>query len=177
MFDYSTIMSRLRNGEDAGNIAQEMADLLNGAIDAKREEDEKAKAEAAKANSKLTEANEVAATVLAFAKKWYPDLVSEDAHLTGEDLCTVCAMYEDIYAKIHDPLMNLFDSFSDLFDMKSNYNDDSIKQIAKTAPDLPATGKAVISWDTPEGKGTKTIDMSDADADSVIADFLRNLGI
>lgn len=176
MFDYSTIMSRLRNGEDAGNIAQEMADLLNGAIDAKREEDEKAKAEAAKANSKLTEANEVAATVLAFVKKWYPDLVSEDAKLSGEDLCNVCAMYEDIYAKIHDPLMNLFDSFSDLFDMKSNYNNDSVKKIAKESAPAP-TGTAVISWDGPDGKGTKTIDMSAEDADSVIADFLRNLGI
>ena len=176
MFDYSTIMSRLRNGEDAGDIAQEMADLLNGAIDAKREEDEKAKAEAAKANSKLTEANAVAAAILAFAKKWYPDLVGEDAELSGEDLCNVCAMYEDIYAKVRDPLMNLFDSFSGLFDMKTNYNDDNIKQIAKESSPAP-TGTAVISWDGPDGKGTKTIDMSAEDADSVIADFLRNLGI
>lgn len=69
------IISQLNNGVSLDSIATELTKMLN---EAKREYHEK--------NIKLRDANLVASDMNSFIQSYYPDLLSEDEAITGENI-------------------------------------------------------------------------------------------
>lgn len=87
MYDKDTILARLQNGEDAQNIANEIADLLNAAVAEHAEAEEAKRLQAAKEAEKVKAADLVVEHGKAFIKTYYPDLyVSDFETATGKDL-------------------------------------------------------------------------------------------
>ena len=87
MYDKNEILVRLQNGEDAQDIANEIADLLNAAVDEYTKAEEAKLAAAAKEAEKVNSADLVVEHGRAFLKTYYPDLyVSSFETATGKDL-------------------------------------------------------------------------------------------
>lgn len=87
MYDKNTILARLQNGEDAQDIANEIADLLNAAVAEHAEAEEAKRLQAAKEAEKVNAADLVVEHGKTFLKTYYPDLyVSDFETATGKDL-------------------------------------------------------------------------------------------
>ena len=107
MYNKNDILIRLKNGETADNIASEMAEVLNSALDQKRAEDEAA----AKAN-KFQKQKEEAADRLAdhineFFKTYYSDIVKEDEPVTGESILDMIDTVFATFARLENAFNKL----------------------------------------------------------------------
>ena len=96
MFKVEDILARLQNGEDAGDIAEEMVNVLNEANNKYQEEEEaKAKAKAAEAHikevQKMQDLQEIIDLMHDFCINYYCE--------TNEDINTVQAAFATLDAK------------------------------------------------------------------------------
>lgn len=82
MFDSKDILARLQNGEDPENLAVELADALNLAL----EQFDKIQKQKQKAQLKVADAQNTVNTLLDFIEAYYPDLYDEEfrTEFTGE---------------------------------------------------------------------------------------------
>ena len=83
MNTFDELLARINKGEDPMTIANEFAEVLNQAVEAKRVADEKAKHEA----EKTDRAQELLECVGSFIRDFYPDIWDDDfTAFTGADL-------------------------------------------------------------------------------------------
>lgn len=83
MNTFDELLARINKGEDPMAIANEFAEVLNQAVEAKRVADEKAKHEA----EKTDRAQELLECVGSFIRDFYPDIWDDDfTAFTGADL-------------------------------------------------------------------------------------------
>lgn len=83
MNTFDELLARINKGEDPMTIANEFAEVLNQAVEAKRVADEKAKHE----TEKTDRAQELLETVGSFIRDFYPDIWDDDfTAFTGADL-------------------------------------------------------------------------------------------
>ena len=115
MFSKNDILEQLRNGADASDIAQKMADEINAAV-----RDYEAEQEAAK---RKTAVREDARNMVKTMSKFF------SAHM-GED-----EMNDSEIDEATDAVMELMDSLREL---KENLDNANIHVKIKKAPDLPA---------------------------------------
>ena len=82
MFDSKDILARLQNGEDPENLAVELADALNSAL----EQFDKIQKQKQKEQLKVADAQNTVNTLLDFVEAYYPDLYDEEfrTEFTGE---------------------------------------------------------------------------------------------
>lgn len=158
MFKVEDILARLQNGEDAGDIAEEMIKVVNTANEQyQKEEEEKAKAKAAdiKNAQKMNDLQTIIDLAYEFCLEYYCDN-DEDAKLINDafanlDAETVNEILNEVgaYAVKMSEIEKLFGNmFGGLFETPIRKN----PALTKTAPKTRA-------------------------ADAVIDDFLKSLGL
>lgn len=115
MYDKNEILVRLQNGEDAQDIANEIADLLNAAVNEYAEAEEAKRLQAAKEAEKVNAANLVVDHGRAFLKTYYPDLyVSDFETATGKDLIKFVDDMLHEYHQFKSSIKNLDQLIADL---------------------------------------------------------------
>ena len=115
MYDKENILARLQNGEDAQDIANEIADLLNAAVAEHAEAEEAKRLQAAKEAEKVNAANLVVEHGKAFLKTYYPDLyVSDFETATGKDLIKFVDDMLQEYYNFKSSIKNLDQLIADL---------------------------------------------------------------
>lgn len=165
MYDVNDILTRLRNGASAEDIANEVADAINLANRTYQEEE---KAKAAEAKRKAEEEARIAKEaacrrasqvgnlqdILDSAVEWLADYVGVEA--TDDDYIDAEELLESV-----DKMKRIFDFFpSDFHSVFTTSETKNGKTTTKT-----------IKNDN--GKVTSTSDTTDA----IISDFLRELGL
>lgn len=119
MYDKNEILARLQNGEDAQDIANEIADLLNAAVDEYTKAEEAKLAAAAKEAEKVNSADLVVEHGRAFLKTYYPDLyVSSFETATGKDLIGFFDEMLEEYHNFKKSIGNLDQLIADLESIK-----------------------------------------------------------
>ena len=119
MYDKNEILVRLQNGEDAQDIANEIADLLNAAVDEYTKAEEAKLAAAAKEAEKVNAADLVVEHGRAFLKTYYPDLyVSSFETATGKDLIGFFDEMLEEYHNFKKSIGNLDQLIADLESIK-----------------------------------------------------------
>ena len=115
MYDKENILARLQNGEDAQNIANEIADLLNAAVAEHAEAEEAKRLQAAKEAEKVKAADLVVEHGKAFLKTYYPDLyVSDFETATGKNLIKFVDDMLQEYYNFKSSIKNLDQLIADL---------------------------------------------------------------
>ena len=115
MYDKNEILVRLQNGEDAQDIANEIADLLNAAVNEYAEAEEAKRLQAAKEAEKVNAADLVVEHGRAFLKTYYPDLyVSSFETATGKDLIKFFDEMLKEYHEFKKSIKNLDQLIADL---------------------------------------------------------------
>ena len=119
MYDKNEILVRLQNGEDAQDIANEIADLLNAAVAEHAEAEEAKKRQAAKEAEKVNAADLVVEHGKAFLKTYYPELyVSDFETATGKDLIEFVDEMLHEYHEFKKSIKNLDQLIADLETIK-----------------------------------------------------------
>lgn len=115
MYDKNEILVRLQNGEDAQSIANEIADLLNAAVNEYAEAEEAKRLQAAKEAEKVKAADLVVDHGRAFIKTYYPDLYVTDFETsTGKDLIKFVDDMLHEYHQFKNSIKNLDQLIADL---------------------------------------------------------------
>lgn len=118
--DMNNIITRLKNGEDAQTIANEMAETLNKAVAS-------VAAESKKTDRKTQLAQEIA------------DRVNEYAELQGVDNTVITAEdVEHIFGEVYDLVTSLNDIVDGLFSEKKQTTPCKAKVIQKSSDDVIA---------------------------------------
>ena len=157
MITTQELLERLRKGEDAEAIAKELVDTLNGALDQHKAEEEAKAAAAKKAaevrTNKIEDMEEILDLIYDFWLEYYCD--------TNEDI---------------DNLDKIFD------EIKPEEVVDSLEELGKWAFELDKSMKSfenILGKPTLfNGKPIKVAMAKDAaDADKIISNFLKNMGL
>lgn len=121
MYDKANILARLQNGEDAQDIANEIADLLNEAVAEHAEAEEAKRLQAAKEAEKVKAADLVVDHGRAFLKTYYPDLyVSDFETATGKDLIGFIDEMLQEYYNFKSSIKNLDQLIADIESINTN---------------------------------------------------------
>lgn len=135
MYDKNTILARLQNGEDAQDIANEIADLLNAAVAEHAEAEEAKRLQAAKEAEKVNAADLVVEHGKAFLKTYYPDLyVSDFETATGKDLIKFVDDMLQEYYNFKSSIKNLDQLIADLENLNIKPKESKAKPKAKKDP-------------------------------------------
>ena len=113
MFDEKVILTRLQNGESIGDIAEELADMLNKVNH--KYEDSKRVAEEAKRKREASKRSELKALVQMIGK-WYNDYIATTEEekvvfsqaLQGTDIEDMIGLFEGMH-EIIVPLLSVID--------------------------------------------------------------------
>ena len=161
MFKVEDILARLQNGEDAGDIAEEMINVLNEANNKYQEEEEaKAKKAAAEAHvkevQKLQDLQEIIDLMHDFCINYYCE--------TNEDIDTIQAAFATLDAKSVNKMLEEAGAYViRLAEMQKHFN--SIFDGMFGTPTVKKAPKKCAP--APEVKT----------ADAVISDFLSSMGL
>lgn len=161
MFKVEDILARLQNGEDAGDIAEEMVNALNAANDQyQKEEEAKAKKAAAKAQAeeaqKLADLQQIIDLMHDFCIDYYCD--------TDADIDTVHAAFATLDAKSVNQMIEEAGAYAvKMTEMEKHF--DSLFSGLFGTPTVKKLPKK--SAPAPEVKT----------ADAVIGDFLSSMGL
>ena len=159
MFKVEDILARLQNGEDAGDIANEMVTALNTANDQyQKEEEAKAKAKAAEAEEaqKLADLQQIIDLMHDFCIDYYCD--------TDADIDTVHAAFATLDAKSVNQMIEEVGAYAvKMAEMEKHF--DSLFSGLFGTPNVQKLPKK--SAPAPEVKT----------ADAVIGDFLSSMGL
>ena len=135
MYDKAQILARLQNGENAQDIANEIADLLNEAVAEHAETEEAKRLQAAKEAEKIKAADLVAEHGKVFLKTYYPDLyVSDFETATGKDLIKFVDDMLHEYYEFKKSIGNLDQLIADLEKMNIKPKAEKPKVKAKKDP-------------------------------------------
>jgi len=161
MFKVEDILARLQNGEDAGDIAEEMVNVLNEANNKYQEEEEaKAKAKAAEAHikdvQKMQDLQEIIDLMHDFCINYYCE--------TNEDINTVQAAFATLDAKSVNKMIEEAGAYAVRMAEMQKYLESVFGGMFGT-PNVQKLPKKCAP--APE---TKT-------ADAVIGDFLSSMGL
>ena len=161
MFKVEDILARLQNGEDAGDIAEEMVNVLNEANNKYQEEEEaKAKAKAAEAHikevQKMQDLQEIIDLMHDFCINYYCE--------TNEDINTVQAAFAILDAKSVNEMIEEAGAYAVRMAEMQEHLESVFDGIFGT-PNVQKLPKK--NAPAPE---TKT-------ADAVIGDFLSSMGL
>lgn len=161
MFKVEDILARLQNGEDAGDIAEEMVNVLNEANNKYQEEEEaKAKKAAAEAHvkevQKLQDLQEIIDLMHDFCINYYCE--------TNEDIDTVQAAFATLDAKSVNQMIEEAGAYAVRMAEMQKHLDSMFSGLfgAPTVKKAPKKGAPA-----PEVKT----------ADAVISDFLSSMGL
>ena len=163
MLKVEDILDRLQNGEDAGDIAEEMVNVLNEANNKYQEEEEaKAKKAAAEAHvkevRKLQDLQEIIDLMHDFCIEYYCD--------NDEDINTVQAAFATLDAKSVDKMIEEAGAYAvKMVEMQKHmdtlfgglFGTPTVKKLPKKCAPAPET--------------------KDKSADAVIDDFLASIGL
>lgn len=161
MFKVEDILARLQNGEDAGDIAEEMVNVLNEANNKYQEEEEaKAKKAAAEAHvkevQKLQDLQEIIDLMHDFCIEYYCE--------TDEDIDTVHAIFDTLDAKSVNKMIEEAGAYAAKMVEMQKHMDTLLGGLLGTPTVKKAPKKGAPA---PE---TRT-------ADVVIGDFLSSMGL
>ena len=161
MFKVEDILARLQNGEDAGDIAEEVIQAINTANEQyQKEEEAKAKAKAAEAHikevQKMQDLQEIIDLMHDFCINYYCD--------TEVDIDTVHAAFATLDAKSVNKMIEEAGEYAVKLAEMQNYMDSLLGGMFETPP-----AKKVPKRSAPAHK-TRT-------ADAVIGDFLSSMGL
>lgn len=161
MFKVEDILARLQNGEDAGDIAEEMVKALNEANNKYQEEEEaKAKAKAAEAHvkevQKMQDLQEIIDLMHDFCINYYCE--------TNEDINTVQAAFATLDAKSVNKMIEEAGAYAVKMAEMQNHFDSLFSGLFGTP-----TVQKLPKKSAPAPK-TRT-------ADAVIGDFLSSMGL
>ena len=161
MFKVEDILARLQNGEDAGDIADEVIRVINTANEQfQKEEERKAKAKAAEAHAKeaqkLKDLQEIIDLMHDFCIEYYCD--------TDEDINTVQAAFATLDAKSVNKMLDEIGVYAVKMAEMQKHMDTLLGGVFGTPKVKKAPKKGAPA---PE---TRT-------ADVVISDFLSSMGL
>lgn len=172
MLEMNDVLARLMNGESAEDIAVELTDVLNAAIDQKRKHD------AAEAETRRLEANAKAAKEAALRKMFEgarefavcigcEDLFADDEDIEG--MITNDAIVQELtdLMKTLQPIMALLNQLDELDIDTDNVNDIALEDKTKYAK-----SNRQDKWPKP---GSASVEATMTDRD-IVTEFLKCFG-